>query len=120
SDRVAYYIRSRPHYPPAVLDFFQRQLQLRPDHVIADIGSGTGISSELFLANGNEVIGVEPNREMREAGDALLKPKYPRFRSVEGTAEATTLPDASVDYVVAGQAFHWFDPQAARTESRRI
>jgi SAM-dependent methyltransferase len=120
SQRVSFYIRSRPSYPPAVLDFFRRELGLRPDPVIADVGSGTGISSELFLRNGNTVIGVEPNREMREAGDELLKPKYPKFRSVDGTAEATTLADASVDYVVAGQAFHWFDPDGARTEFRRI
>jgi SAM-dependent methyltransferase len=120
SQRVSFYIRSRPSYPSAVLEFFQRELDLKPDNVIADVGSGTGISSELFLRNGNAVIGVEPNREMREAGDELLKPKYPNFRSVDGTAEATKLGAASVDFIVAGQAFHWFDPEGARAEFRRI
>src|SRR5437868_4581721 len=120
SQRVSFYIRSRPHYPRAALEFLQHNLALRPEHVIADAGSGTGISSELFLENGNVVIGVEPNREMREAGDELLKPRFEKFRGVHGTAEATTLPDASVDFVVAGQAFHWFDPERAREEFRRI
>jgi SAM-dependent methyltransferase len=120
SQRVEFYIRSRPHYPREVLEFLQRELRVRPEHVIADIGSGTGISSELFLANGNQVIGIEPNREMRAAGDQLLKPKYSKFRSVDGSAENTTLPDQSVDFIIAGQAFHWFDPDAAREEFKRI
>ncbi len=87
--------------------------------VVADIGSGTGILSEEFLKNGNEVFGVEPNREMREAGEHLLS-AYPRFHSIDGTAEATGLRNASVDLVSAGQAFHWFDRAKARSESLRI
>jgi SAM-dependent methyltransferase len=87
--------------------------------VVADIGSGTGKSSELFLRNGNPVLGVEPNAPMREAAERLLG-EFPKFRSVTGTAEATTLSAASVDYVVAGQAFHWFDRPRARAEFARI
>src|SRR5207244_4125864 len=89
------------------------------DAVIADIGSGTGILAEMFLKNGNQVYGVEPNREMREAGERLLG-GYPRFTSVEGKAEATPLADSSVDFITAAQALHWFDLDAARTEFRRI
>jgi SAM-dependent methyltransferase len=118
--RVEFYIRSRPHYPRDVLEFLRRKLGMRPEHVVADIGSGTGISSELFLANGNQVIGVEPNREMREAGEQLLKQRFPKFRSVDATAENTTLPNHSVDFIIVGQAFHWFDPDAARAEFMRI
>jgi SAM-dependent methyltransferase len=119
SNRVADYLRYRPRYPEAVLDFLYSECGLRPDHAIADIGSGTGFLSELFLKNGNRVFGVEPNEAMRQAGEELLT-EYSNFTSVNGSAEATTLPDASVDFVTAGQAFHWFDPVAARREFRRI
>jgi SAM-dependent methyltransferase len=87
--------------------------------VIADIGSGTGLLTELFLQHGNPVFGVEPNPEMRTAGENYLT-RYPRFASVSGAAEATTLPDSSVDMIVAGQAFHWFDREKTRTEFVRI
>jgi SAM-dependent methyltransferase len=86
---------------------------------VADVGSGTGFLTELFLENGNPVFGIEPNREMREAGERLLQ-KHELFTSVEGTAEATTLRDQSADFVVAGQAFHWFDRATCRLEFARI
>jgi len=119
SGRVENYIKYRPGYPPAVIDLLKQECALARESVIADIGSGTGILSELFLKNGNRVYGVEPNREMREAGEGLLKP-YLNFISVTGTAETTTLPESSVDFVTAGQAFHWFDREKARCEFRRI
>jgi SAM-dependent methyltransferase len=119
ADRVEQYIRYRPGYPEGVFDILSREVGLTNQSVIADVGSGTGISSELFLKHGNVVYGVEPNAEMRHAAERLLA-SYPNFRSITGTAEATTLPDQSVDLVVAGQAFHWFDPAAARQELRRI
>ncbi len=108
SSRVEDYVKYRPSYPKAILALLRRDCGLTPASAIADIGSGTGLSSKLFLANGNRVYGVEPNPEMREAAERLLA-KYPRFTSVAATAEATTLPDVSADFVVAGQAFHWFD-----------
>ena len=119
SDRVADYVRTRPRYPAEVLALLRTDAGLTPAAVVADIGSGTGISAELFLRNGNTVFGVEPNREMREAGESLLA-RYANFHSLAGSAEATTLPDANVDLVVAGQAFHWFDAVKARAEFRRI
>lgn len=119
SNRVADYVRSRPRYPHAILDILRREAGLTSSMVIADIGSGTGFSAELFLQNGNIVYGVEPNSDMRSAGEALLA-TYPNFHSVNGTAEMTTLPDRSIDLIVAGQAFHWFDPLRAREEFRRI
>lgn len=119
SNRVADYVRSRPRYPRATIAVLQAGVGLRPDWVIADLGSGTGFSAELFLEHGNTVFGIEPNAAMRNAADALLAGQ-PRYRGVEGTAEATTLPAGSVDLVVAGQAFHWFDATAARTECLRI
>jgi SAM-dependent methyltransferase len=119
SNRVADYVNYRPRYPHGVVDFARDTLGLATDDAIADIGSGTGFLAEIFLQNGNIVYGVEPNREMREAGERLLA-GYDRFHSVDATAEATTLGDASVRLVTAGQAFHWFDPEAARAEFRRI
>jgi SAM-dependent methyltransferase len=119
SSRVEDYIRYRPGYPVGVLDLLRIECGLTSESVIADVGSGTGILSEMFLRNGNRVFGVEPNREMREAGERLLA-AYPTFTSVEGRAEATTLLPQSVDFVTAGQAFHWFDPERTREEWRRI
>jgi SAM-dependent methyltransferase len=119
SNRVSDYVRYRPHYPPAVLDRLREGIGLTPRMVIADVGSGTGISTELFLQNGNPVFAIEPNPEMRAAAERLLG-TCANFHSINGTAEATTLPDGSVDCVVAAQAFHWFDPKKARAEFRRI
>jgi len=119
TNRVADYVRYRPGYPPAVLDVLREECGLVPESVVADIGSGTGLLAQMFLENGNLVYGVEPNAAMREAGEQYLE-KYPHFCSVAGSAEATTLPDASADFVVAGQAFHWFEPKAAHAEFRRI
>lgn len=119
STKVDNYLKYRPHYPRAALELLQRECGLAPGWVIADVGSGTGFSAELFLANGNRVFGVEPNGPMRAAGESYLA-SFPNFASVAATAEATTLPDASVDMVLAGQAFHWFDQPAARREFERI
>jgi len=119
SNRVENYIKYRPHYPPAVLDLLRRECHLTPASIIADIGSGTGILTELLLQGGGTVVGVEPNQEMREAAEKLLS-NYPSFRSVTGTAEATTLPDHSIDVITAGQAFHWFDRTKTRAEFLRV
>ena len=119
SSRVSDYVRYRPGYPQAVVELLAQECGLTPAAVVADVGSGTGKLSELFLPGGNRVYGVEPNREMREAGERLLA-AYPNFVSVEGRAEATTLEGASVDLVAAGQAFHWFDPAGARREFLRV
>jgi len=119
SNRVADYVRTRPGYPPSVLDILRSETGLTPATIVADVGSGTGLSAELFLRNGNTVYGVEPNREMRAAAESLLA-AYPNFHSITGSAEDTTLDSASVDLVAAGQAFHWFDVPKARAEFRRV
>ena len=119
SNRVADYVRYRPRYPSEMLEFLAQTCALTQQSLIADIGSGTGLLSRLFLDNGNQVFAVEPNAEMRAAAEELLA-DFPAFVSVPARAETTTLPDASVDFVVAGQAFHWFDQQAARREFQRI
>ncbi|MGA9363739.1 MAG: methyltransferase domain-containing protein [Bacteroidota bacterium] len=119
SNRVKDYAKYRPHYPLKVLEFLTSELGLTKDSVIADIGSGTGISSELFVEKGNHVYGIEPNKQMREAAERLFKCRK-NFVSVNATAEDTTLGDRSVDFIVAGQAFHWFDLRKTKTEFRRI
>jgi SAM-dependent methyltransferase len=119
SSRVDAYVKYRPGYPPAVIDLLQRECGLTPDAVVADVGSGTGILSEMTLKNGNVVYGVEPNAEMRGAAEKLLA-KYPNFRSANGSGEHTTLANASVDLVTCAQAFHWLNGPAAAAEFRRI
>ena len=119
SSRVENYVRYRPGYPPEVLELLKRECGLTPDSVIADIASGTGILTRMLLENGNRVFGVEPNPDMRKAGEELLS-RYPGFASVAGTAEATTLADHSVDIITAAQAAHWFDREKARREFTRI
>jgi SAM-dependent methyltransferase len=119
SDRVDNYIRYRPRYPSTVLDVLRREIGLALNWQVADLGSGTGISCELFLAEGHAVYGVEPNEAMRLAAERLLA-GFPMFHSVEGTAEATTLDAAEFDLVVAAQAFHWFDILKVRAECQRI
>lgn len=119
SDRVEDYVRYRPGYPPEVLDLLRSECGLRPSHIVADIASGTGMFSRLLLENGNSVFAVEPNTEMREMGIRQLE-SYDRLVSVAGTAEETTLGSASVDFVTAAQAAHWFDLPRARAEFARI
>jgi SAM-dependent methyltransferase len=117
--RAEHYAKYRPGYPSALVDFLVHELGFVRDSAIADIGSGTGILSRLLLERRITVLGVEPNRQMRQAAESSLS-SYPGFLSINGTAEATTLATASVDGVVAAQAFHWFDPQKAIPEFHRI
>lgn len=119
SNRVENYLKYRPGYPAQIVPLLKAECSLTPDSLIADVGSGTGFMSELFLKNGNTVYGVEPNAEMRSAGERLLA-KYPKFLSVNATAEATTLPKNSIDLIVAGQAFHWFDDAKTKLEFKRV
>jgi SAM-dependent methyltransferase len=119
SNRVDDYVKHRPGYPDALIPYFRDALGLRRSDAVADIGSGTGLLTLLLLDNGNRVFGVEPNEEMRRAAESMLRSRG-RFTSIDGTAEATTLTNDSVDAVVAAQAFHWFDHDAARREFARI
>jgi SAM-dependent methyltransferase len=119
SSRVENYIKYRPRYPVEVVETLRDECALVPGSMIADIGSGAGALTELFLTNGNRVLAVEPNKEMREAAERLLG-RHPGFQSVDGRAEATHLGDQSADFVVVGQAFHWFEVSATRLEFARI
>lgn len=119
SNRVENYIKYRPDYPTDIITFLKEQQILDENSVIADIGSGTGISAAMFLEAGNTVYGVEPNKEMREAAEKLLF-GYKNYKSINAKAEATSLPDHSIDLIIAGQAFHWFDKQECKEEFKRI
>ncbi len=115
------YARHRPTYPGAAVDFILERCGLGPRSVLVDVGCGTGISSRLFAARGLRVIGVEPNAEMR--AQARAEPSregaaVPEYR--DGRAEATGLPTASADAVLAAQAFHWFDPARTLPEFHRV
>lgn len=120
SNRVQAYLAARPGYPDALGPTLKRVCALRDGDLVADLGSGTGLSSLPFLQAGLCVAGVEPNAEMRAAGEAALQPWGAQFRSVAAPAEATGLAAGSVQLAVAGQAFHWFDKPALATELRRI
>lgn len=119
SSRVNDYVLYRPGYPAEVLELLTTECGLTSQSVIADIASGTGIFTRMLLENGNRVVGVEPNDDMRKAGESFLA-AYPNFTSVAGTAEETKLADHSVDFVTAAQAAHWFHRERARKEFVRI
>ena len=119
SNRADNYAKYRPGYPGGVIETLKSNCGLSETSVIADVGSGTGILSELFLKNGNYVFAVEPNAAMRKTREDLLK-EYPKFVSIDGTAEATRLPTGSAEFVTAAQAFHWFDRPKAKREFTRI
>jgi ubiquinone/menaquinone biosynthesis C-methylase UbiE len=119
SNRVENYIKFRPSYPSELINFLYTTIGIRSHSVVADIGSGTGIFTKLILEKNNKVFAVEPNKEMREAAEGLLS-KYDKLVSVKGTAENTTLPASSIDFIVSAQAFHWFDKAQAQKEFSRI
>ena len=119
SNRVSNYIKYRPGYPIDIIDFLKSTLNLNTSDIIADIGSGTGIFSELFLKNGDTVFGIEPNKEMRHAAEDILK-KYENFHSIGAAAENTTLENSCIDFITCAQSFHWFDREQVRKEFIRI
>ncbi|MBU1628233.1 class I SAM-dependent methyltransferase, partial [bacterium] len=119
SDRVDNYSKYRPSYPAKIISLLNTKCDLTKDDIIADIGSGTGILTKLFLDYGNKVFGIEPNKEMREVAEKLLD-EYANFVSVDAVAESTKLQSNSIDLLTAGQAFHWFKQDDVKEEFKRI
>ncbi len=119
SNRVNDYVKYRPHYPASVIAYLEEQYHLDKNKKIADIGAGTGISSILFLDAGYHVAAVEPNDAMRMKSIELLGPNK-NFEAINGKAEDTQLATHSIDLIVAGQAFHWFDVSPTKKEFKRI
>lgn len=118
SNRVENYVKYRPHYPAVIVNYLQERFGLTSG-VIADVGAGTGILTKLFLDTGYMMYAVEPNEPMLAKATELLN-GYAGYRAVHATAEDTTLPDSSVDAVMAGQAFHWFNAEKSKAEFSRI
>ncbi len=119
SDRVEDYIKYRPGYPEEIIGILANEIGLNQDSIVADVGSGTGISTNLFLKNGNKVFGIEPNKKMREAAELIFGTNS-NFISVNGTAEKTNLKELSIDIIFSAQAFHWFNLNATKKEFKRI
>lgn len=119
SDRAGYYAQTRPRYPAELASFFRDQLELVSGKVAADVGSGTGLLTQVLLEVADPVYAVEPNADMRAAAEKYLG-HHPAFRSVDATAEETGLPDGAIHLITAGQAFHWFDAVKTRAEFGRI
>src|SRR3546814_94640 len=103
SDRAENYDKFRPGYPHALLQFLYRTLPITPDLVVADIAAGTGIFTEQVATWGNRIYVVEPNPYMRRMAHRRLA-GCERCVFLDGTAEATGLPDNSVDLFVSAQA----------------
>ena len=113
------YARCRPDYPGAAIDWILDHCGLKPRSVLVDVGSGTGISTRQFAARGLDVIGIEPNEDMRRQAES----EQDHTASIQyraGRAEGTGLPDASADAIVTAQAFHWFNAEPALREFQRI
>lgn len=119
SDRVADYVKYRPGYPAEVITLLRARGHLHPGSQVADIGSGTGIFSQLLLDAGAEVFAVEPNAGMRSAAESSLG-GHPLFHSIAASGETTTLESGSIDLIIAAQAFHWLDRSRARSEFTRL
>lgn len=119
SGRAEIYSAARPSYPDSLFDYLKSELGVNENTVFADIASGTGKFTEPLVKMGCTVYAVEPNGDMRRQAEQLLG-GCNHFISVNAGAENTGLPDASVDYISAAQAFHWFDPQLFAAECKRI
>ena len=119
SNRVENYVKYRPTYPTKIIDWLSLKTGFNKNSVVADVGSGTGIFTQILLDNGNTVYAVEPNTKMRLKAEKLLH-NYSSLNSINGTAEHTTLPDLFVDFITVAQAFHWFNSAATRQEFSRI
>jgi hypothetical protein len=118
-NRVTHYMQHRPSYPEPVLDHLEERDIIGIGVDVAELGSGTGIFAQQVMGRGSPVWAIEPNSSMRGVAEAKIGRRN-QFHSVVGTAEQTSLPDATVDNIVAAQAFHWFDAEATRKESLRI
>lgn len=118
-ETVENYLKYRPSYPEEVYTLLNKQFDLSAGKMIADIGSGTGFLSKLFLDHGYTVYGVEPNQVMRHAAEKYLA-NNPNFHSINGLAEETGLKNESMDWIMVGTAFHWFDNEKTKIEFKRI
>jgi ubiquinone/menaquinone biosynthesis C-methylase UbiE len=113
------YARYRWHYSAQAIQTIFEVTQINRESRMADIGAGTGILTQHFIGKVKEVYAVEPNEAMRHLARGMLGAQ-PGCHFIDGRAEATTLPDHSVDLITVAEAFNWFDPQPTQAEFHRI
>lgn len=118
-ERIDYYQKNRPSYPQEILSILKNRYGVHESQYVADVACGSGLFSKLMLKNHFEVIGVEPDEQMRDRAIQRLG-KYEHFQLIEGTAASTGLPDNCVDMITVAQAFHWFDTPQTVKEFCRI
>ena len=110
------YERGRPSYSPEAIAHIVRELRIGPGKTVLDLAAGTGKLTRQLVPSGAELVAVEPIPEMR----AKLAAAVPQAEIRDGTAEAIPAENHSIDAVVVGQAFHWFDGIRALSEIRRV
>jgi SAM-dependent methyltransferase len=110
------YERHRPEYPAPVLDWLGDRIGIGPGKRVLDLGAGTGKLTRGLVQLGADVVAVEPGAQMLDQ----LRAAVPQAEALQGSAEAIPLPDGSLDVVVAGQAYHWFDLDRALPELHRV
>lgn len=106
----------RPASPPEAIERLIAELRIEDGTRVLDLAAGTGKLTRMLLPTGAFIVAVEPVDGMR----AALTRSLPEVQALAGTAEAIPLPDGSVDAVTVGQAFHWFDGDAALAEIHRV
>jgi SAM-dependent methyltransferase len=116
SETVENYEKYRPSYPGALVDWILEPFRGLPPRIL-DLGCGTGITARLFAPRSKSIVGVDPNEEMLERARAkgLERGEYKR-----GESTNTGLEAGSIDLVIAGQAFHWFDLEPTFAELARV
>jgi ubiquinone/menaquinone biosynthesis C-methylase UbiE len=115
--RAQAYTKARPGYPDEAIEYIRKLVP--PEAVFADIGAGTGKFTELLARYGYKIYAVEPNADMREHL-AITLASFPNTKIVEGTAEATTLSDHSVDVITSAQALNRIDIDVFQIECQKI
>jgi SAM-dependent methyltransferase len=112
------YDRHRPAPPAALLDILCLEAQVERPRLVVDLGSGTGLSTRVWLERADEIVGVEASPEMRAQAEQATSADNVRF--VQAYAQATGLPAGEADIVTCSQSFHWMEPTATLAEAARI
>ncbi|HEV2659565.1 MAG TPA: class I SAM-dependent methyltransferase [Ktedonobacteraceae bacterium] len=120
--KASSYDRARPTPPPALLDLLTQLIQMPHPALVVDLGSGTGLSTALWGGRAQQVIGIDPNADMRTQAIHKIEghPYAAHIEYREGFAHQTGQPDGCADIVTAAQSFHWMEPTPTLAEIARI